>query len=154
MSMIRVKNLTFGYEGSYENVFENVNFQMDTDWKLGFTGRNGRGKTTFLKLLTGQMQYSGSIDASVDFEYFPYSVQNPEDFAVDVIREIAPAAEAISSKEQSLTSRSRITRFCCSGSLPMSRRTWFTSSRCSTSRAMLVSVGRFSSSGGRPSSSG
>ena len=73
--------------------FENVNFQMDTDWKLGFTGRNGRGKTTFLKLLTGQMQYSGSIDASVDFEYFPYSVQNPEDFAVDVIREIAPAAE-------------------------------------------------------------
>lgn len=93
MSMIRVKNLTFGYEGSYENVFENVNFQMDTDWKLGFTGRNGRGKTTFLKLLTGQMQYSGSIDASVDFEYFPYSVQNPEDFAVDVIREIAPAAE-------------------------------------------------------------
>ena len=74
-------------------VFENVNFQMDTDWKLGFTGRNGRGKTTFLKLLTGQMQYSGSIDASVDFEYFPYSVQNPEDFAVDVIREIAPAAE-------------------------------------------------------------
>ena len=52
MSMIRVKNLTFGYEGSYENVFENVNFQMDTDWKLGFTGRNGRGKTTFLKLLT------------------------------------------------------------------------------------------------------
>ena len=72
---------------------KNVNFQMDTDWKLGFTGRNGRGKTTFLKLLTGQMQYSGSIDASVDFEYFPYSVQNPEDFAVDVIREIAPAAE-------------------------------------------------------------
>ena len=93
MSMIRVKNLTFGYEGSYENVFENVNFQMDTDWKLGFTGRNGRGKTTFLKLLTGQMQYSGSIDASVDFEYFPYSVQNPKDFAVDVIQEIAPAAE-------------------------------------------------------------
>ena len=36
----------------------------------------------------------------------------------------------------------------------MSRFTWFTSSRCSISRAMLVSMGRFSSSGGRPSSSG
>ena len=37
--------------GSYDNVFEHVSFQIDTDWKLGFVGRNGRGKTTFLNLL-------------------------------------------------------------------------------------------------------
>jgi len=43
MSLIRITNLTFGYEGSYDLVFENVSFQIDTDWKLGFTGRNGRG---------------------------------------------------------------------------------------------------------------
>jgi ABC-type Mn2+/Zn2+ transport system ATPase subunit len=48
MSLINVSNLTFAYEGSYDNIFENVSFQIDTDWKLGFTGRNGRGKTTFL----------------------------------------------------------------------------------------------------------
>ena len=46
MSIIKITNLTFGYEGNYDNVFENVNFQIDTDWKLGFIGRNGRGKTT------------------------------------------------------------------------------------------------------------
>ncbi len=50
MSIINVTNLTFAYDGSYDNIFENVSFQIDTDWKLGFTGRNGRGKTTFLNL--------------------------------------------------------------------------------------------------------
>jgi len=49
MSLINISNLTFAYDGSYDNVFTNVNFQIDTDWKLGFCGRNGRGKTTFLK---------------------------------------------------------------------------------------------------------
>ena len=93
MSIINVKNLTFGYEGSADNIFENVSFQMDTDWRLGFTGRNGRGKTTFLKLLMGQYEYSGTISASVDFEYFPYDVKNRDDFTIDVIRQTAPAAE-------------------------------------------------------------
>ncbi len=30
MSLIQVTNLTFGYDGSYENIFENVSFQIDT----------------------------------------------------------------------------------------------------------------------------
>ena len=49
MSMIKIENLTFSYPGSYDPVFEQINFQIDTDWKLGLIGRNGRGKTTFLK---------------------------------------------------------------------------------------------------------
>ena len=63
MSMIRVENLTFAYPSSYDNIFENVNFQIDTDWKLGFVGRNGRGKTTFLNLLLGKYEYHGKIQA-------------------------------------------------------------------------------------------
>ena len=51
MSLINVSNLTFGYDGSGKNIFENVSFQIDTNWNLGLTGRNGRGKTTFFKLL-------------------------------------------------------------------------------------------------------
>ena len=51
MSIINVDNLTFAYPGSYVNVFENTSFSIDTEWKLGFIGRNGRGKTTFLQLL-------------------------------------------------------------------------------------------------------
>ena len=33
MSMIKVENLTFSYPSSYDPIFENVSFQIDTDWK-------------------------------------------------------------------------------------------------------------------------
>lgn len=90
MSLIRVSNLTFAYEGSYDPIFEDVSFQIDTDWKLGFTGRNGRGKTTFLQLLQGKYEYGGHISAAVEFDYFPYKVENPEDRTLDVISDIYP----------------------------------------------------------------
>ncbi len=90
MSIINVKNLTFAYDGSYDNIFENVSFQIDTDWKLGFTGRNGRGKTTFLHLLLGKYEHGGSISANVDFEYFPFNVENKENITLDVIGDIFP----------------------------------------------------------------
>lgn len=93
MSLINIKNLTFSYEGSYDNVFENVSFQIDTDWKLGFTGRNGRGKTTFLKLLMGELEYTGKIVSSVNFEYFPYTPPSDSYFTIDIIQNIAPTAE-------------------------------------------------------------
>ena len=51
MSMIKVEDLTFSYPASYDRIFDSVSFQIDTNWKLGFVGRNGRGKTTFLQLL-------------------------------------------------------------------------------------------------------
>ena len=78
MSMIKVSNLTFAYDGSLENVFSNVSFTIDTNWKLGFIGRNGKGKTTFLKLLIGNYEYKGNIMSNVDFDYFPLHVENQE----------------------------------------------------------------------------
>ena len=90
MSLINVSNLTFAYEGSYDNIFENVSFQLDTDWKLGFTGRNGRGKTTFLNLLLGKYEYSGEIIANVDFQYFPHTVNNKTKLTQTIIREVSP----------------------------------------------------------------
>lgn len=93
MSMIRVENLTFAYPSSYDNIFENVNFQIDTDWKLGFIGRNGRGKTTFLNLLLGKYEYHGKIQASVQFDYFPYPVSNKNRLTADILSEVCPLAE-------------------------------------------------------------
>lgn len=78
MSQITVNNLTFAYEGSYDTIFENVSFQLDTDWKLGLIGRNGRGKTTLLKLFMGACKYEGKIAASVPFEYFPIHVEDED----------------------------------------------------------------------------
>lgn len=90
MSLINVTNLTYAYDGSYDNIFENVSFQIDSDWKLGFTGRNGRGKTTFLNLLLGKYEYSGNISANVSFEYFPFHVENKETNTLDIISDIYP----------------------------------------------------------------
>lgn len=74
MSQISVSNLTFCYEGSFDNIFENVSFSVDTNWKLGFIGRNGKGKTTFLNLLLGKYAYEGVIRSSAVFDYFPYQL--------------------------------------------------------------------------------
>ena len=93
MSLINIQNLTFSYDGTYDNIFENVSFQLDTDWKLGFTGRNGRGKTTFLNLLLGRYSYSGKISASVNFEYFPFKVQDKTINTIDVVEQIYPDYE-------------------------------------------------------------
>ena len=88
MSLINITNLNFSYPGSYDPIFENVSFQIDTDWKLGFIGRNGRGKTTFLNLLMGNYSYVGQISHSTKFEYFPYSVPHPDKNTIDVMKDI------------------------------------------------------------------
>ncbi|BFH62640.1 Lsa family ABC-F type ribosomal protection protein [Paenibacillus azoreducens] len=93
MSMIQVQDLTFSYPGSFDNIFEGVNFQIDTDWKLGFIGRNGRGKTTFFNLLLGNYEYSGKIISSVEFNYFPYPVSDKNKYTYEILEEICPLAE-------------------------------------------------------------
>ncbi len=77
MSLINVSHLTFAYPGSFDNVFTDVSFCLDTNWRLGLTGRNGRGKTTLFRLLLGQYDYSGSIETGgVSFGYFPPVIEN------------------------------------------------------------------------------
>ena len=71
MPMITIKDLTFGYDGSENNLFEDVNVTLDTSWKLALAGRNGRGKTTFFKLLRGELQYAGSITGVPPTVCFP-----------------------------------------------------------------------------------
>ncbi|MCD1257617.1 ABC-F type ribosomal protection protein [Paenibacillus athensensis] len=93
MSLIKITNLTFAYPGSYDPVFEDTSFQIDTDWRLGFTGRNGRGKTTFLQLLQGKYAYSGHITAQVSFDYFPYTVPDSRLPTREVAQRIAPDAQ-------------------------------------------------------------
>ncbi len=78
MAQISVNNLTFCYEGSFDDVFDNVSFMIDTDWKLGFIGRNGKGKTTFLNLLLGKYPYQGTISTNVVFDYFPYRISESQ----------------------------------------------------------------------------
>ena len=75
MAQINVSHLKFGYDDTCSYVFENASFSIDTNWKLGFIGRNGKGKTTFLNLLLGKYEYQGTITKSVVCDYFPYQVK-------------------------------------------------------------------------------
>lgn len=89
MAQIAVNNLTFTYDGSPDAVLENVTFHIDTNWKLGLIGRNGKGKTTLLNLLLGKYEYKGSILSSTRFDYFPYHVT--DDDLVRCAYELIPA---------------------------------------------------------------
>lgn len=93
MSLISISNLTFSYEGGCDTIFNNVSLQLDTDWKLGLTGRNGRGKTTFLKLLAGRLEHHGSICSPEEFDYFPFDVGDPSQSVADVLEGISPGCE-------------------------------------------------------------
>lgn len=95
MAQINVTNLTFAYEESFDNTFEQVSFSIDTNWKLGFIGRNGKGKTTFLNLLMGKYSYSGTIDTPAVFDYFPYELTPAQKAkpAAEFMEEIKGACE-------------------------------------------------------------
>lgn len=92
MSMIRVENITFSYPSSFDPVFENVSFQIDTEWKLGLVGRNGRGKTTLLKLLLGEYEYRGKITGAVTFDYFPFPVSDKTQMTEGILRQVCQNA--------------------------------------------------------------
>jgi len=58
--MIQVENLTKSYGSKI--LFENISFQINASEKLGLVGRNGLGKTTLFKIITGIEEYdAGSI---------------------------------------------------------------------------------------------
>jgi len=88
MSLIQVTDLSFTYEGSSEPVFAHVSFQADTSWRLGLTGRNGRGKTTLLRILQGGLAYSGTVTADTVFDYFPFPVSDTSRVTAEILEEL------------------------------------------------------------------
>lgn len=90
MSIISVNNLTYYYDGCDEAVYENVSFTLDTTWKTGLIGRNGRGKTTLLKLLTGELENGGAVNTKAEFLYFPFDVEDKNMSGSELIGIICP----------------------------------------------------------------
>ncbi len=88
MAQIELKDLTFYYDDFYHPVFEHLNVRLDTDWKMALVGRNGRGKSTLLKLLSGNLEpTSGEIRRSGKVSYFPYLYDAAFTKAMDVVKE-------------------------------------------------------------------
>ena len=53
---VEIENLTFAYEGGERKIFDNLTLTINGGEKIAVIGENGVGKTTFLKLLMGELQ--------------------------------------------------------------------------------------------------
>ena len=93
MSQITIQDLSFTYEGDHIPVFQHLDLQLDTRWKLGLVGRNGWGKTTLLRLLEGSLSGSGALTRPDRPVYFPRPVDEPERPAREVLMEGIPWEE-------------------------------------------------------------
>ena len=100
MSLISIENLTFGYDGSAENVFENVNIKLDSNWKIGLFGRNGTGKSTLFKLLAGKEEYRGKISASVRFTLYPPAVNDEGKTCGEIAAELTDSWKVYANAEE------------------------------------------------------
>jgi lincosamide and streptogramin A transport system ATP-binding/permease protein len=92
MALIDISRLSFTYEGSYDPVFQDLSLQLDTDWRLGLIGRNGRGKTTLLRLLMGQ-ETSGGPSHPRCLRLFPFSVPDGARTGEEVAEALHPGLE-------------------------------------------------------------
>ena len=90
MSQILIRHLDFTYDGDHTPVFHDLNLQLDTSWKLGLVGRNGRGKTTLLRLLAGELSGSGELVCPERAVYFPRPAPAPDRRAREVLLEELP----------------------------------------------------------------
>lgn len=93
MSSIQVNHLTFSYDGASDLVFDDVSFSIDSSWRLGLVGRNGKGKTTFLRLLSGELESHGAITGAPATSYFPFAVARPDEPAAELFARISPDVE-------------------------------------------------------------
>jgi lincosamide and streptogramin A transport system ATP-binding/permease protein len=95
MSTIVIDRASFHYDAPYVQVFENLTLSIDTAWKTGVVGRNGRGKTTLLHLLTGELEpATGVVSVPVPTSYFPYQPVDPHHPTAEVVKScVAPFAD-------------------------------------------------------------
>lgn len=94
MAQILISQLHFSYDQYYDPIFENVSLTLDSSWRLGLIGRNGKGKTTLLRLMMGDYEYGGKIHSDLAFSYFPYDVSAPSSLTLDIAADICPELES------------------------------------------------------------
>ena len=93
MSQITIQHLDFTYDGDHTPVFQDLDLQLDSSWKLGLVGRNGRGKTTLLRLLEGELSGTGTLQCPERPVYFPRPVEDCGRTAREVLLKDIPPEE-------------------------------------------------------------
>ncbi len=78
--MINIDNMTKYYGSNV--LFDNISFKLNRNEKVGMVGRNGHGKTTFFRLITGQAQPdSGTVTVPKNYRtgYVKQKIEFRED---------------------------------------------------------------------------
>ncbi|MCZ6640695.1 MAG: ABC-F family ATP-binding cassette domain-containing protein [Gammaproteobacteria bacterium] len=88
MANIICRSVSFGYPASENEVFNNLDLLIDTQWRSALVGRNGRGKSTLLKLLHRDLEpTSGHIEIPVATRLFPNTPANPTECVFAVVKD-------------------------------------------------------------------
>ncbi|HKL73225.1 MAG TPA: ABC transporter ATP-binding protein [Candidatus Onthovivens sp.] len=95
---ISLKNTSLKYENAQEYILEDLNLNITMGKKYLLIGKSGIGKSTFLKLLIGKLNYEGSIevnsielskiDKSSLFDQVSYVSQNPYIFNDTILNNV------------------------------------------------------------------
>ena len=78
---VEIENLTFTYPGSERKIFSGFDFTLNAGDRVAVIGENGVGKSTFLKLLMGDLQPQfGSIKWTEKARIGYYAQDHADDF--------------------------------------------------------------------------
>lgn len=81
---VEVEQLTFAYPGSDNKIFNNFDFTLNAGDRVAVIGENGVGKSTFLKLLMGELKpQHGSIKWTEKARLGYYAQDHADDFKSD-----------------------------------------------------------------------
>ncbi|KAF2273770.1 uncharacterized protein EI97DRAFT_143272 [Westerdykella ornata] len=92
--VLSLDNVTFSYSGKPEdNLYENLDFGVDMDSRTALVGPNGVGKSTLLRIFTGQLSpTSGSVSRHTHLKLGMYSQHSADQLdltksALDFVRD-------------------------------------------------------------------
>jgi ATP-binding cassette, subfamily F, member 3 len=93
--IITLEKVSTGYEAG-KNILQNMTLRLDNDDRIGLLGKNGEGKSTFLKLISGRLPHtSGQMIANsgLKIAYFAQHQLDelrPEESAYEHVRRLLP----------------------------------------------------------------
>jgi ATP-binding cassette subfamily F protein uup len=109
--LLKVKNLAKSYPG--KTILSNANFILSPGMRWGVLGKNGSGKTTFLKLLLGEIPAdSGTITGAPNLAIEYFSQQREElDPRLTVQQTLTDESDAVVYRDKPIHAASFIQRF-------------------------------------------